>query len=214
MKVPLTALALLIAIAARFPLAAPALAENGRTYARVTSYEAALCSEADDSSALFFLPYTYCVEVLTEDDGWCFVRYARNEGAYKEIMGYCRADGLTPTESLPENEYLIYPVTVTLRANLPDSTLEALAVSVTASYYGSFRKNGVYCSYVLYDGKFCYAEETFNDWPYNELPAEPAFSAQDGEDGNAKLVTALIVTAVAAAAVAALVLSGKRKVKS
>lgn len=218
MKVLGAIVALLISITPFMPAAA-AKAEtyDGREYARADRRNIYLCSEMKPESALFALPYTYCVEVLGEYDGWLLVKYGRDEDIYKSVTGYCKSDGLTPVDTPPENLYLNMPVEVTLRSDVPDDgSIPGLKITVTAAYYGVYYKGAAAYSCVLYDGKFCYVGENFEDYPLNEIPSEPTFAPTDQtpqNEGGAKLYAAIGISAMALAAVAFLFFTGKRKPK-
>lgn len=198
-----------------FPRAAVAnAAADGREYARADKRNIYFCTEMDDASALFAIPYTYCVEIIADHGEWYLVRYAQDDGLYRALTGYCRKEGLTEIETLPENLYLNYPVTATLRSNVPQSSLPGLEITVTAAYYGVFYLGAAAYSYVLYDGSFNYIEGANENYPLNEIPSEPAFSETDppaGEADNSKLITAIIVCVAAASVIVFLILSGKRK---
>lgn len=213
MKVLKAALCLAMAAAMTIPAATPAVAESGARYARADTKSVLFCEKMDASSALFIVPYTYCVEIIAEYGEWYRVKYARDEGMYAALNGYCQKDGLTPVQTPPENIYLDYPITATLRSS-PQGGADFpwLELTVQAAYYGEYYDGYDVCSYVRYDNKFCYVSETLSDYPLNEIPAEPAFSASPAPSGesNAKLITALVIFGLAASAVVALTLTGKR----
>lgn len=216
MKVLRAALCLIVIFiisATAFPVKT-ARAADGRQYARADTRNVYLCEKMDTATALFAVPYTYCVEILVEHGEWYLARYAQNDGFYSEITGYCLKSGLTPVAVPPENVYLNYPVTAVIRADVPqDGSLSGLQISVTAAYYGVYYRGAAAYSYVLYNGEFGYIPGANDDYPLNEIPAQPTFStdAAEPQDGNAKLVTAILITVVAASAVVILVFTGKRK---
>lgn len=199
-----------------FPARKPASAADGRQYARADSRNVYFCAETNDDSARFAVPYTYCVEILADKGDWYLVRYAEDDGFYLAQTGYCRKEGLTLVDVPPENLYLSYPVTATLRADVPgDGFLPGLEITVQAAYYGVYYKGAAAYSYVLYNDGFWYIPGANDDYPLNEIPAEPAFSPSDGkgESGNARLITAVVITVIAAAVVLVLLLTGKQSVK-
>ena len=172
------------------------------------------CADMDLTTARFAVPYTYCVEILADHGEWYLVRYAQDDGFYSVVTGYCRKNGLTLVDTPPENIYLNFPVTAILRADVPqDGSLPGLEIAVVAAYYGVYYKGAAAYSYVLYNNEFWYIPGANEDYPLNEIPAEPAFkpNVSEPDENNSKLITAIIITAVAAAAIVILVFTGKQK---
>lgn len=189
-------------------------AADGRQYARADSRNIYFCSDMDLTTARFAVPYTYCVEILADHGEWYLVRYAADDGFYKAETGYCKKEGLTAVDDPPENVYLNFPVTATLRADVPeDDSLPGLEITVEAAYYGVYYKGAAAYSCVLYENSFWYIPGANENYPLNEIPAEPAFSPTDPEEenGSAKLITAIIITVIAAGAVLILIFTGKQK---
>ncbi len=186
--------------------------KDGRIYARADTRNAYFCSEKNIEKALFAVPYTYCVEILVEDGDWYCVRYAQDVGEYRALTGYCRKEGLTIVDELPENLFLNYPVTVSFKSGSSDSSLPALGeITVTAAYYGVYYRGAAAYSYVSYGGEFGYVQGANDDYPLNDIPVEAPPEEQSAGDGGAKLATALIITGLAVAAVAALFFTGRRR---
>lgn len=199
-----------------FPAVQTASASDGRQYARADNRNVYFCADTDDGSARFAVPYTYCVEILADKGDWYLVRYAEDDGFYISQTGYCRKDGLTLLDDTPQNPYLSYPVTATLRANVPDDgSLPGLEITVEAAYYGVYYKGAAAYSCVLYDEKFWYVPGANDGYPLNEIPAQPAFSPTEPQDGggNARLITAVLIVAVAATVVAVLLITGRQASK-
>ena len=218
MKVLRAALCLTLTLIIAVLVAAPAIparaATNGRQYARADRRNIYFCTEPDLTSALFAVPYTYCVEILADQGEWYLVRYAQDDGFYTAVTGYCRREGLTVVYTPPENIYLNFPVTAVLRADVPqDGALPGLEIVVVAAYYGVYYKAAAAYSYVLYNGEFRYIPGANEDYPLNEIPSEPAFTPNviTPEEGNAKLITAILIAAVAVAAIIILIFTGKHK---
>ena len=186
---------------------------DGRIYARADTRNAYFCTEKNVEKALFAVPYTYCVEVLVEDGDWYYVRYARDEGEYRALTGFCRKEGLTIIDALPESLYLNYPIEVSFKAGpSADSSLPALGeITVTAAYYGVYYRGAAAYSYVCYNGEFGYVQGANDDYPLNDIPLSPAPQETPKEGGGSHLATALIITAIAAAAVAVLFFTGRKK---
>lgn len=202
----------LSAAAALFPARKRADASDGRQYARADSRTVYFCAQPDDGSALFAVPYTYCVEILADKGEWYLVRYAEDDGFYIAQTGYCRKEGLSPVDDPPANLYLNYPVTATLRAQVPDDgSLPGLEITVQTAYYGVYYKGAEAYSYVLYDGRFWYVPGANDDYPLNEIPAGPAFAESAPQPGktDAKLVTVILISAIAVVAAAVLLFAGK-----
>lgn len=206
--------ALLCSFILAMPVGKARAAVDGRTYARADARTIYFCSDMNDASALFALPYTYCVEILADHGDWYLVKYARDEGIYAAVTGYCKKTDLTPVTEPGENIYLNYPVEAVLRSYSPsDGSIPPLEITVTAAYYGTYYKGAAAYSYVRYDNRFCYIEGTFEDYPLNDIPAEPTFSetTQNNENGNAQLITAIVISVIAAAVIVILVFAGKRR---
>ncbi|MDE6667987.1 MAG: hypothetical protein K2K38_06570 [Clostridia bacterium] len=170
------------------------------------------CEEKSLNSALFAIPKTYCVEILKEDGEWYYCRYAKDEGAYRALRGYCLKRTLTPVESPFENEYLNYTFPVEFYAPQTNTQIDQFKVTLTVSFYGNGTMNASGMSYAFYDGKFGYVAGRITDYPKNDLP-QPTLSTdikQPENSVNATLITAAVITVVAVIAVAVLYFAGKR----
>lgn len=215
MKVLKVALCLIFAaILTVHPPAQTARADDGKKYAIALTATVYLCEERDENSDLFAIPYSYYVEILREYDEWYQIRYARSDGLYEPVQGYCKKDNLMVVDEPAENVYLYYPLEVTLSsATGAGGTLPDLEMTVTAAFYGNYYKGAATYSYVLYNGTFGYVEGEISDYTTNEIPSLPTFSEteESKSDNNAKIITALIISAIAVAAVAVLIVTGRRK---
>ncbi|MDE7440362.1 MAG: hypothetical protein K2N23_07645, partial [Clostridia bacterium] len=121
-------------------------------YARADAKDIYFCKSNDLSTALFTIPYTYCVEIISTEGEWYRVKYADDVSIYKALYGYCKSENLTPVDDPPENIYLNMPVTVTFRADAPEGSLPVLnELNVTAAFYGTYYSGATAYSYVLYD---------------------------------------------------------------
>jgi len=199
-----------------------ALAEDGESaiYAVPNGRECYFCETKSLSSALFCVPYTYCVEVLDDDGEWLRVSYGENSGEYKKVYGYCKSDEFTILTETPQTTYLKQIVTVTYSAGESDSPLTPPTdMQASAAYYGFYRYGATYYSYVYCRGSFCYIEGANDDYPLNELPTDD----DDGDDtdgGKATgeseesvtvpLIIFIVILAAALIAVCALAFSPKR----
>ena len=199
-------------------VAPPAFSISARAatarYARADAKDIYFCERKDLNYALFTIPYTYCVEILSTDGEWYYVKYAEDAHLYKALYGYCLSEKLTPVNEPPENIYLNMPVTVTYRTDMPAGSLPVLGeMNVTAAFYGTYYSGATAYSYVLYDGKFGYIYGANDDYPLNEIPADPPppTTAAEGKGTNTKLITVLALTGLAAVTLIVLYLTGRKK---
>lgn len=173
-------------------------------------------SDKDLSTALFAVPYTYCVEVIRDDGEWLYASYAADEGDYKKMYGYCRSEQFERVPSPPQNEYLNKVITITFTAagntfNPPPD------LQVEGVYYGGYRHGADFYAYVLCRGDFCYIAGDYDDYPLNEYEqptSQPTDAKADGfADGTGKtgLIIFIVILAVALVAVGALAFTNKRK---
>lgn len=186
-----------------------------RNYARADVRNVYFCENKDLNTALFAIPYTYCVQILSSDEDWYYVRYAEDAGIYRALYGYCKKDGLTLVDVPPANVYLNMPVTVTFKPDDNTSSLPVLGeLNVTAAFYGTYYSGASAYSYVSYDNAFGYISGANDDYPLNEVPEgnKPDSSPVKEKSGvNAKIVTALVLSALAVAAIVILYFTGRRK---
>ena len=182
-------------------------------YARADERDIYFCERKDLQYALFTIPYTYCVEILSTDGEWYYVKYAADNGLYRALYGYCLAENLTPVDEPPENIYLYKTVYVTFKADSPGGSLPVLSeITVTAAFYGTYYSGASAYSYVLYDGGFGYIYGANDDYPLNEIPSEPVDGPEPEpvEERDNKLITAIVLVALAAAALIILYLTGRK----
>ena len=195
---------------------APHVAAEAATlkYGRADSREIYFCDKKDLNTALFAIPYTYCVEILSSDGEWYSVKYAEDSPPYRALYGFCLKENLTPVSDPPENIYLNMPVTVTFRTDAPAGSLPVLdELNVTAAFYGTYRSGATDYSYVLYDGNFGYIYGANDDYPLNEITQilPPEEHQPESKGTNTTLIVALVLAGLAAAALLILYFSGKRK---
>lgn len=196
-----------------FAEAAPS-APVQRNFARADIRTVYFCEGKDLSTALFTIPYTYCVQILSTDGDWYYVRYAEDAGVYRALYGYCKKDGLTPVDVPPANVYLNMPVTVTYKTSDNTGSLPVLGeLNVTAAFYGTYYSGASAYSYVLYDNSFGYISGANDDYPLNEIPVinevtEP--SKKSGSGANVKVITALVLAALAVVAIVILYFTGRK----
>lgn len=215
MKVFKAAFCLMIATIISLP--APtrfARADDGRKYAVAASRYVYLCEEMDESSDRFAIPFSYSVEIKKEYDDWYFVSYAKDEGIYSLVNGYCKKSDLIEVAEPPEKPYLYYPLEVVLHSESHNGSLPDLEIAITVPFYGNYYKGAKAYKCVLYNGEFGYIEGEIDDYQTNVLPSTPTFSeipSASSDDGNAKLITAVMIIAIALAAIAVLLFTGKHK---
>ena len=186
----------------------------GARYARADAKDIYFCERKDLNYALFTIPYTYCVEILSTDGEWYYVKYAEDYALYKALYGYCLSEKLTPLDSPPENIYLNMPVVVTFRTDTPVGSLPVLGeMNVTAAFYGTYYAGATAYSYVLYDGKFGYIYGANDNYPLNEIPSDtpPEEPIGASEGSNTKLITVLALVGLAAATLIVLYFTGRKK---
>ena len=183
-------------------------------YARADAKDIYFCERKDLNYALFTIPYTYCVEILSTDGEWYYVKYAEDYALYKALYGYCLSENLTPVEDPPSNIYLNMPVTVTFRTDTPVGSLPVLGeMNVIAAFYGTYYAGATAYSYVLYDGKFGYIYGANDNYPLNEIPVEPTPEepSSSGGGSNTKLLTVLALVGLAAATLIVLYFTSRKK---
>lgn len=170
------------------------------------------CSEKNEDSALFIIPQTYCVEILSDDGTWYYVKYAADEGAYRAVYGYCLKNELTETPERLENLYLNYPIKVVYRAEQSVNFLPPLEIELTAAFYGAYELGKTSLSYVYCGEKFGYVPEKVTSYPLNELP-KPVVADVPAQktESSAMIITAIVITLAAVTAVIVLYLSGRKK---
>lgn len=214
MKVIKTALCLALTILILFS-STPFFRADAQTYGYAyvdldsTVY---FCEEKNESSALFAIPQTYCVQILGEDDGWYYVRYAEDNGAYRAVYGYCQKSDVIKINEPLENVYLDYTLQVIYKPDSNTGLLPPLELELTAAYYGAYTLGQTSLSYVYCGEKFGYITKQVTDYPLNDLPNQTSGKIDQPKDENgAMLVCALVITLCAAGAIAILMLSGKKK---
>lgn len=193
-------------------------------FARAETRYAYFYSSKNPSSALFTIPYTYCVQVLSEDGEWYYVKYADDYGYYRAVYGYCLKETLTVVSGVPSPVYLYKEVQVTYNADASDSSLPVLSeLTVTAAFYGTFYSGPTAYSYVLCNGSYGYIEGANDDYELVDYQATETDSDSDGDSGavddggsessggDGKIVAGVILVLLAAGTVVVLLLTGSRR---
>jgi len=186
-------------------------------YATPDGRECYLFGQKSTSSALFCVPYTYCVEIIREDGEWYYVSYAADEDGYRQVYGYCKRSEFTRVEEPPKNIYLNKIITVSFTASDGEAALTPPPdMQVEAAYYGVYRLGADYYSYVYCQGAFCYVAGANDDYPLNDLGGEEngesdgTATREAGENNTAGLVVLLVIAGVAVTVILALLLSSKK----
>ncbi len=185
------------------------------SYARATSREAYFCTSADLATGIFAVPYTYCVEILSEDGDWYRVKYAEDYGIYRAVYGYVQKSDFEVLSEAPQTVYLYKSVSVTFSQDAPAGNLPVIDdITVTAAFYGSYYSGAAGYSYVLCDDSFGYIVGANEDYPLI-LPEDDAADTEDDAQPNnsVTVVAAVVIGALALLALALLVLSGKKRPK-
>ncbi len=198
--------------AAVAPIAALA-EDSAATYARANSREAYFYTDMDVSSAIFAVPYTYCVEVLEEYGGWYYVKYAEDYGLYRALYGYVKADDFSALSQAPETAYLYQTISVTFSQEAPANGLPALGdITVTAAFYGNYYSGAAGYSYVLYQSSFGYITGATEDYPLIESASSQGEEQPAATSAGAGSVTAWVILGVLAAlALAIAALTGRMR---
>lgn len=173
-----------------------------------------ICTDKSKSTAIFAIPETYCVEILKEENGWLYVRYAEDSGIYRAVTGYCLKDELVACDRPLEKPYLYTTVTVRYSADKIGGVLPGLAdIEMTAAYYGAYTVAGVDYSYVLCGDSFGYVSGSLQNYPLNTLPGSPTFSETQTPETDATLVSVIAILGIAALAVVVLFISCRKPPK-
>ncbi len=206
-------LCIFTALAAATP-AGFAHADSTPTYARANKRGAYFFQEKSDVTSLFIVPYTYCVEVISDEGEWYRVKYGENNGLYQSKAGFCRKEDFDILPERPTVTFLYKTVPVTYKSDLSTSTLPVLGdIKMDAAYYGTFYAGATAYSYVLCNGEFGYVLGANDDYPLIEDEAKDAAvtDVDKGGEVNSNLVTALVLCALAAAALVLLFVSLRKR---
>ena len=208
---------LLALFIAAYALSVPAAANafaDAKSYARAAVNDAYFFLDKDESSSLFIVPYTYCIQIVRDEGDWYYASYGGNAGIYKEVFGYCRKQDFTRVEGTPSVTYLYKTVSVTYRTDDGTSPLPVLGeISVEAAFYGNFYSGATAYSYVYAQGSFGYIKGAIEDYPLNSDENGETDSTQTTPSSkvNVALVTALIICALAALALIMLYFTSRKK---
>lgn len=191
-----------------------------RTYAMTDEKNLTyICSSKSSATALFAVPYTYCVEIISNDGEWYYVKYGGESDGYRPVYGYCLKENLTVLSVPPQNVFLIKHVKVNFCQQSGSPSLPTVTdITVNAAYYGVYYQAGMAYSYVYYNNSFGYVQGANDDYPRNTLPASgDGFTPPEQtekpakKESSVKLTVAIILTALAIVCLSLLYFTGKRK---
>lgn len=192
------------------PPAAASAAAPRYAYADLDS-KVYFCSEKSAQSALFIIPQTYCVEILSEEGDWYYAKYAEDNALYRAVYGYCLKSELKPINEPLENTYLNQTLKLIFSADTSAPQLPFPSTELDAAFYGEYELGKTTLSYVYCGGKFGYVTDRVDDYPLNDLPSQTdAPAAEEPPKTNAAAITAIIITVIAVAAVVVLYVSSRK----
>lgn len=181
------------------------------TFAQATTKTAYFFSEKDVSKSLFAVPYTYCVQVLSEDGEWYYCKYADDLGSYRSLYGYCLKSDFVAVDELPERPYLYKNVNVTYHPDLSDASLPVVGnMTVQASFYGTYYAGKTAYSYVLCGDSFGYILGANDDYPLNEIAVAKPKTEQAAKPKD-NFATAVVLLSFAVAIILYLIATAKPK---
>ena len=192
-----------------------ALADSQQTFATGKTDDVYIFLRPDSLSALFIIPYTYCVEILGERGDYYYVKYADDVGDYISVYGYCLKNSLTILKDVPKTTFLQMSVPVTFSQENENSSLPVLdQITVQACFYGAYVSGGAEYSYVSYAGQFGYITGC-KDYPLNDLYAQTETTTPTQDNGlPSKIITAICLATLTTIAFVLLVLTGKKQTKA
>lgn len=198
-------------------ISASAAETGATTYARASSREAYFCTAADLSTAIFAVPYTYCVEVIYEEGEWYRAKYAEDSGIYRAVYGYVQKSGFELLSESPQVTYLYKSVSVTFSQDSAGNLPAIDDITVTAAFYGSYYSGASGYSYVLCNGSFGYIAGANEDYPLiatdEEEPPPPGQDVEEEQTGSGGTIVAVVVIAIIAVLAVGLVIASSRKPK-
>lgn len=190
-------------------------ARAATSYARADTRDVYFCKDKN-STALFAIPYTYCVEIISTDGDWYYVKYGESNNVYEPLYGYCKSENLTLLDEPPQNKFLFYTVPLTFRTDSFGSSLPASnELTVNAAFYGTYYSGGYAYSYVRYNGSYYYTAGANDDYPLNEIPSVGVSGPppDDSDTANApseKIVIAVVIAVIAGAVLVVIYYTSRR----
>jgi hypothetical protein len=197
-------------------------------YLRVIDEETLFYSNANEQSALFFLPYTYYVKSLGQVGEFYHVECYGQNGS-PALDGYVKANKLFDDGLSVINPYVSLSLTTVNTAVLYSDTTLVTPIQYVfpernMRYYGNLEVGGFNVYYVEYNGKLGYVKEV-DVYPFaipnhpNELtfltpPTPPEVETPiKTEDFNQNELRVLIIACLCIAGVFALIVALKNKTK-
>lgn len=156
-----------------FPATQPARATN--TYARVITEDTPFFGNIEDQTPLFFLPYTYYVKILGEEQNFVHVE-CYGDGKTAALDGYVPKGYLFEDGLGVSSPYVVMSITTVdtailyADAGLTDS-LQYLFKDREMRYYGALPTGNGMVYFVDYNGKLGYVKES-NVFPF-AIPNHP-----------------------------------------
>ncbi|MCD7728845.1 MAG: hypothetical protein LUI60_02905 [Clostridia bacterium] len=212
MKVFCALIAAIAAICFSFPAAYTAEAEGAYVYARAESSNAYFCSDADSTTSLFAIPYSYCVRIISEDGIWYYASYAEDQSPYRAVYGYVLKNSLTILDEQPEVTWLYYTLTVTYTQSSAGGLPTLGDITATAAFYGNYYSGLSGYSYVLCQGSFGYIVGSTEDYEIIETQSSSEETSSEDEESTAdgKLIAGIVLGTLAVAALLIIFMSGRR----
>lgn len=140
---------------------APSKAQS--EYLRVIDNTTPFYKNKTDSTPLFFLPYTYYVKILDEDQDFFHVE-AFGQGGHPALDGFVPKNALFDDQLTVENPYLrlsiyTFETTVLYADNELSIPLQYIFAERELCYYGSVLTNNGNAFFVEYNGRLGYVKE-------------------------------------------------------
>lgn len=200
------------------------------TYLRVINEQTVFFANANEQSALFYLPYTYYVKCLGEVGVFTHVEcYGVNGGA--ALDGYVKTSELFDDGLIVNNPFVSLNIsTATTSTLFADSSLTTPLQYIFADrnmrYYGSYLSGNTTIYYVEYNGKLGYVKEadvypfaianhpnelTFLPPPPEEPSIEPDTPTVETPKEDYLSLKIIIIVCLLFAGIVALVLALKQK---
>lgn len=196
------ALALLI-LTAFPPYSVPARADGGDAFLRVIDETTPFYSDAETKDFLFYLPYTYYVRVLSENDG---IAHAEIGGNGIKLDGFVPIDALFDDGLSVENPYPEITVTTVKNAVLYDDLKLSTPVmyvfqSRNLKYFGAVTGGDEVVYFVSYNDHLGYVKESdvspftvpFHPNPLTFIKEDPPPINVDPEERTSDVITVLRV---------------------
>ncbi len=177
-------------------------------YACALSYDVYLYADENLTTALFSIPYTYYVKVLScNETDVARVEYGGEHGV-EQVEGYCPLSKLYAVDFTPARPFLNLTLTATytLEGNLsalPNGDFSTLQICY--AYYGDYAVGGNYFCYVLsHDGKWGYLPkpENFSYELNADIPPPSENEAPDESPQTLPVLQIIFAVTIAALTVA------------